>query len=94
MFDALTNDGLFGYAKRSLSVMGAKPPLIAILPTPIYLLVGRRWHTAYAVNLIFLLVIFAVIYKIGSRFGSRRAGLLAVLVAGTMPICIYRSRVG
>ena len=86
MYDSLTSEGVFGYAKRSLTVMGDKPPLIAILPTPIYLLVGRRWQAAYAVNLIFLLVIFAVLYKIGMRFAGRRAGLLAVLFAGTMPI--------
>jgi 4-amino-4-deoxy-L-arabinose transferase-like glycosyltransferase len=86
MYDALSNDGLFGYAKRSLTVMGDKPPLIAILPTPIYLLAGRRWRAAYAINLMFLLVILAVLYEIGSRYASRRAGLLAVFIAGTMPI--------
>jgi hypothetical protein len=86
MYDALSDDGLVGYAKRSLTVMGDKPPLIAILPTPIYLLVGRRWRAAYGVNLIFLLVMFAVLYGLGRRYGNRRAGLLAVLIAGTMPI--------
>ncbi len=86
LYDALSNDGLFGYAKRSLTVMGDKPPLIAILPTPIYFLIGRRWRAAYAVNLIFLLVMFAVLYRLGRRYANRRAGLLAVLIAGTMPI--------
>jgi len=86
MYDALSNEGLFGYAKRSLTVMGSKPPLIAMLPTTVYLVVGRRWRAAYAVNLIFLLVMFAVLYRLGRKYGSPRAGLLAVLISGTMPI--------
>jgi hypothetical protein len=33
MYDALTDGGLRGYARQFLTIMGIKPPLIAILPT-------------------------------------------------------------
>src|SRR5260370_22132736 len=66
--------------------MGTKPPLIAVLPTPVYLLLGRNPGAAYAVNLAFLLVMFAALYHLAKRFSSARAGLLVVYIAGTMPI--------
>jgi len=32
MYDALTEGGLLGYARKFLTIMGTKPPLIAVLP--------------------------------------------------------------
>src|SRR5258708_3265883 len=42
-FDHLVDRGIFGYAKGFLSVLGVKAPLITVLPTPFYLIFGRRW---------------------------------------------------
>src|SRR4051812_25269394 len=41
LFDAL-DGGLPAYAKAYLSMLRIKPPLITVLPTPIYLLFGRE----------------------------------------------------
>src|SRR5580700_6079102 len=57
MFDALTEGGLPGYAKRFLTIMQSKPPLIAILPTPVYLIAGRKPRAALLVNLGCLLIL-------------------------------------
>ena len=50
MYDALTDGGLLGFAKKFFSILGFKAPLITVLPTPIFLALGRRWHAAYLVN--------------------------------------------
>jgi 4-amino-4-deoxy-L-arabinose transferase-like glycosyltransferase len=72
--------------------MGIKPPLIAVLPTPIYLLVGRHPRAAYAINLLFLLVMFGALYRMGKTCSSPRAGMLALYISGTMPILYGLSR--
>jgi hypothetical protein len=86
MYDALTEGGLPAYARQSLTVMRIKPPLIALLPTPVYLMVGRKPRAALLVNLAFLLILFAALYALGKRYASRRAGLIALYIAGTMPL--------
>src|SRR5713226_3174691 len=86
MYDALAERGVLGYAKQFLTIMGIKPPLIAVLPTPVYLIAGRRAGAALAVNLGFLLVMFAALYWLGKKYASRRAGLMAMYISGTMPI--------
>src|SRR5437763_12909331 len=48
LFDAL-DGGLPAYAKAYLSMLRIKPPLITVLPTPIYLLFGREPKLAYLV---------------------------------------------
>ncbi|HYV61860.1 MAG TPA: glycosyltransferase family 39 protein [Bryobacteraceae bacterium] len=86
LYDAQTERGLPGFAKQFLKGMGTRPPLLAALPLPIYALVGRTYRAVYAVNLLFLAMLFAVLYRMGKRYASARAGLLAVWIAGTMPI--------
>ena len=92
MYDALVEGGLPGYARQFLTIMGIKPPLIALLPTPVYLIAGRKAGAAHAVNLVFLLVLFATLYRLGKRYASRRAGLIAMCISGTMPILYGLSR--
>ena len=86
MYDALTDGGLPGYARQFLTIMEIKPPLIAILPTPVYLIAGRKPRAALLVNLACLLILFTALYRLGKRYASRRAGLIALCIAGTMPI--------
>lgn len=92
MYDALTSGGLPAYAQKFLTVMGIKPPLIAVLPTPIYLVFGRKAHAALAVNLAGLLVMFWALYRLGRKYGSPRVGLLAVFISGSIPILHGLSR--
>ena len=92
MYDALSEGGLAGYGRQFLTVMGSKPPLIAVLPTPLYLVLGRRPRAAYGINLVFLLAMFAALYRMGRRHSGPGAGLLAVYISGTMPILYGLSR--
>jgi Dolichyl-phosphate-mannose-protein mannosyltransferase len=86
LYDALTSGGLPGFAARFLKVMGTKPPLIAALPTPVYLVLGRNAGATLVVNLVALLALFGSLYWMGKHYASPRAGLLAAFVAGTMPM--------
>ena len=86
LYDTLGDRGAFVYAGRFLKIMSTKPPLIAALPTPVYLLVGRRHRAAYAVNLFFLALMFASVYGIAASYAGGRAGVIAVAVLGAMPV--------
>jgi hypothetical protein len=88
----LAQDGIVGYVKHFLTAPDFRAPLITFLPTPAYLLVGRRPEAAFAVNITFMVILFAVVYAIGARLRSRRAGILAVAVVGTMPLLYGLSR--
>ena len=86
LYDTLMERGAGAYAARFLSVMRTKPPLIAVLPTPVYRVLGRRYRAAYAVNLLFLALMFAAVYRIARTFAGPRAGLIAVAALATIPI--------
>src|SRR5258708_7333070 len=92
MYDTLSEGGLLHYAGKFLTVMDDKPPLIAALPTPVYLLVGRHSRAAAAVNLVFMLVLFAAVFRIASKCSSPHAGLLAMYLVATMPMVYGLSR--
>jgi len=92
MYDALVEGGLPGYAKRFLTILAVKAPLLTVLPTPFYLALGRRWHAAYMVNIPAMLLLFGTVYRIGLRCQSARAGLLAACITGTMPLLYGLSR--
>ena len=92
LYDTLTESGLLRYAERFLSIADDKPPLLSALPTPVYLIAGRHRRVAYAVNLLFLLILFVAVFRIARRFATARAGLLAVYLAATMPMLYGLSR--
>jgi len=86
LYDSLTAGGLPAFGTQFLTGMKEKPPLIAALPAPAYLLFGRKPRVALGVNMICLIGIFAAVYGAGRKFASARAGLFAALIAGTMPM--------
>ena len=85
-FDALNTGGIPGYLTALNSLMGAKAPLITALPTPLYLIFGRRWHAAYLVNLVSMAILFAAVFRIARHFWNTRVALLAIAIAGSMPL--------
>jgi 4-amino-4-deoxy-L-arabinose transferase-like glycosyltransferase len=92
MYDALVEGGVAGYAGRFLTILGVKAPLLTVLPTPFYILLGRRWHAAYLVNAVAMLLLLGAVYSIGRRYRSPRAGLVAAYITGTMPLLYGLSR--
>jgi len=92
-YDALTDNGLPGFARQFLRGMSTKPPLIAALPTLIYLIVGRHPHAALLVNLAFLFVTLTTTYLLAKALADRTAGLVALCIVGTMPMVYGLSRI-
>ena len=86
MYDTLADKGVTGYAVKFLTVMKTRPPLIAALPTPIYLVVGRKHRAAYAVNLLFLAITCGAVYGIARAYAEPRAGLIAVSALTSIPV--------
>jgi 4-amino-4-deoxy-L-arabinose transferase-like glycosyltransferase len=86
VYDALAHDGISGYFAKLNSVFGFKAPLIAGLPTPFYLIFGRRWHAAYLVNITSMAILFFALYRISRRWWNSRAAVLTIAIAGTMPL--------
>ena len=92
-YDALTDNGLLGFGRQFLRGMSTKPPLIAALPTPIYLILGRHPRAALLVNLAFLLVTLTTTYLLTRALADRAAGLVALCIVGTMPMIYGLSRI-
>lgn len=92
LYDSLAEGGVLRYVSKFLTIMDIKPPLIAALPTPIYLIVGRHFRAAYLVNLVSMMVLFVAVFRIARRCSSARAGLLAVYLVATMPMVYGLSR--
>jgi 4-amino-4-deoxy-L-arabinose transferase-like glycosyltransferase len=66
--------------------MREKPPLISALPTPVYLVFGRKPRAALVVNLAALLITFSALFCFARKYAGPRAGLIAVTILGTMPM--------
>jgi hypothetical protein len=92
VYDSLVHRGIAGYLSELNSVFGFKAPLIAALPAPFYLLLGRRWHAAYLVNIVCMLSLCWALHRIASRWWGERAALLAIVIVGTMPLLYGLSR--
>jgi len=86
VYDALAHGGVAAYLAKLNSVLGFKAPLIAALPTPFYLVFGRRWQAAYLVNIVSMVVLSLALYRIAWRFWNKRAALFAIAIAATMPL--------
>jgi hypothetical protein len=92
LHDAWTSGGMIGLVRRFLASLGFKAPLITALPLPFYWIFGRRWHAAFLVNIVAMLILFAAVWQIGKRLRSERAGLIAVYIVGTLPLLYGLSR--
>jgi 4-amino-4-deoxy-L-arabinose transferase-like glycosyltransferase len=93
IYDALTDNGLPGLSRQFLHGMSSKPPLVATLPIPIYLIVGRNPSGALLINLVFLLVTLAATYLLARSLADRTAGFVALCIVGTMPMIYGLSRI-
>ena len=71
-------------ALRTTSGFG-RPPLLSLLPIPIYELAGAGPKAAHLTLLVFLPLLLLPLYGIGRRLGGEGAGLAACLIAATTP---------
>jgi 4-amino-4-deoxy-L-arabinose transferase-like glycosyltransferase len=90
VYDAHAHGGIWGYIGRLNSVSGSGRPDCRV-SDPFYLLFRRRWHAAYLVNIVCMMVLCCVLYRMASDGGVNALGF-SVAIAGTMPLLYGLSR--
>ncbi|MDP8983090.1 MAG: glycosyltransferase family 39 protein [Acidobacteriota bacterium] len=92
LFDALTSKSIPGFATTFAHLYGNKAPLICVFPVPIYALFGREYDPRCLVGIAFLILMSIYIFRLGECLWSSWEGLLAVVIAQTMPLLYGLSR--
>jgi hypothetical protein len=92
MYDALTAGGILPYAREFFRVLGNKAPLITALTAPLYLSFGRDPRYGPLVNIPAMVLLLVAVRAIATRLAGPRAGVLAVVIAGTTPLLYGLSR--
>lgn len=77
--------------KQALSVSWYYPPLVSYISVPFYRILGDSEFSALQVMTLFLVILVASVYGIGTRLYGEEAGLLASLLAASFPIVIEYS---
>lgn len=86
-FDAFSNGGFLELYRTFLQTTGGfgRPPLLSLLPLPLYGLAGTGPKVAQLVLLVFIPLLLLSLYGIGRRLGGEGVGLAACLVVVTVP---------
>ena len=76
-----------------VNVCGTYPPLVGIIPTPLYVLFGRDSDTAiFIMNSIFLFILIFSVYGIGKKLCNNKAGILASFIVTMYPMLFGQTR--
>jgi 4-amino-4-deoxy-L-arabinose transferase-like glycosyltransferase len=81
------DDGTFGFLPGEPSAW--TQPLYSFFLVPIYWVAGREWWAVGLAQIAVAAVTAIVVYEIGRRFLSHRAGLVAALVATLSPYLVW-----
>ena len=81
------DDGTFGFIPGEPSAW--TQPLYSFFLIPIYWIAGREWWSVGFVQIVVAATTALVVYEIGRRFLSHRAGLVAALVATLSPYLVW-----
>jgi 4-amino-4-deoxy-L-arabinose transferase-like glycosyltransferase len=81
------DDGTFGFLPGEPSAW--TQPLYSFFLVPIYWVAGREWWTVGLAQIAVAAATAIVVYEIGRRFLSHRAGLVAALVATLSPYLVW-----
>ena len=91
-YQALTREGGLAFFDAFSHSMGQKAPLIAVLPIPLYFVLGETHSAARFVNLAWIALASIYLFRIGRRVAGDAAGLLAVIALNTFPLVAGMSR--
>jgi hypothetical protein len=92
LYNQLTQGGWSEFVSGYTSSFGIKPPLISVLPLPLYALWGVSERSALLVNSAFIVVSSFFLFLLARRLFSAEVGLAAVLFYQTMPLSYGLSR--
>jgi 4-amino-4-deoxy-L-arabinose transferase-like glycosyltransferase len=79
--------GTFGFIRGEPSAW--TQPLYSFFLVPIYWIAGREWWSVGVAQIAVAAVTAIVVYEIGRRFLSHRAGLVAAIVATLSPYLVW-----
>ena len=85
---ALMDGGLPALTKSVFFLIRDKAPLVPITTLPFFMIFGVSLQTAYLTNALYLLVVLASVFQMGSLLRGWRAGLIAAFVCATLPAMI------
>lgn len=91
-FDVLSHPSIH-LLSEIVNVCGTYPPLVGIIPTPLYVLFGRDPDTAiFIMNSIFLFILIFSVYGIGKKLCNNNAGILASFIVIMYPMLFGQTR--
>jgi 4-amino-4-deoxy-L-arabinose transferase-like glycosyltransferase len=79
--------GTFGFVPGEPTA--STQPLYGLFLIPVYWILGRHWWSIGGAQILVAVATAVVVYEIGSRFLSRRAGLAAALIATLHPYLVW-----
>jgi 4-amino-4-deoxy-L-arabinose transferase-like glycosyltransferase len=89
---ALMEGGLPALTKSVFSLIRDRAPLVPITTLPFFMIFGVSLQAAYLTNALYLFVMLASVFQMGSLLHGRRAGLISAFVCATLPALINYSR--
>ena len=92
LYDKLTNEGVLSFYNAFTDAMKERAPLIAVVPIPFYLLLGKKYISALAANLLFIILGNFYFYKLGALVSKKRDALVGVFILNLFPLIFGLSR--
>lgn len=86
VYQSLTKGGILEFLNATTVVLPRRAPLIAILPTPLYLIFGNSPDTALLINFICLPIFYIFLYLLIRKFFDENISLLSLIVVSTFPL--------
>ncbi|MFC1679350.1 ArnT family glycosyltransferase [Elusimicrobiota bacterium] len=93
LWHSLRHGGPLFFIREYLQAFGIKAPLIALLPMPVYAVLGKGLAQALLTNLACIAVASFYVFRTGRLLHSPLAGVLAVWCLNTTPIVYGVSRI-
>ncbi|KKT73018.1 MAG: 4-amino-4-deoxy-L-arabinose transferase and related glycosyltransferases of PMT family-like protein [Microgenomates group bacterium GW2011_GWA2_44_7] len=83
---SLVDHGFFNFINATTKILPAKAPLIAILPVPLYIIIGSSPHVALILNLIFIVIFYIFFYKLVAEIFDTKLAVASAIPISTMPL--------
>jgi 4-amino-4-deoxy-L-arabinose transferase-like glycosyltransferase len=86
LYYSLADYGVLGLLWKFIHAMQAKPPLVSLLPVPMYLLFGNHVISATAVNLLWLVLLNVFLFRLVRHFWGDGPALISCIFLQAMPL--------
>lgn len=89
---ALMDGGLPALTTSAFSLIRDRAPLVPLTTLPFFMIFGLSLQSAYLTNALYLFLLLASVFQMGSLLRGWKAGLIAAFVCATLPGLINYSR--